>query len=427
MSYSGTPLAALLPVCLIFIQCSSPTTPDTREPVRLPTDLTEAERQLAASTNEFGFEFFRRVTAATAADSNVFVSPLSAAYALAMAYNGAAGETRDGIATTLAIGGQDTEQVNESYAGLADVLIHADPSVTTTIANAVWYSIHKTLVPAFGDICRDYFQAQVTALDFVQPWAADTVNAWVYENTQGKIEKVFDPPLPEELVFILANAVYFKASWTYPFDADITRTDTFYTGAGIQVSADFMYLNSEAYQDANGQPDPDITYLIKPGEFSAFCMPYGDRWFRMTVFVPDTSLSVEQFISELTVEQWDLWRPEFRADRFEAWLPKFKFEYEAALDDILAAMGMAIAFAPGAADFSNMIETGGVWIDTVIHKTFVQVDEEGTEAAAVTVIGGIESQPPIITCNRPFAFMIWEKESGAVIFAGKVACPVWAE
>jgi serpin B len=393
--------------------------------VRLPTELTAAERQLATSTNEFGFRLFHRVTTTTAVDSNVFVSPLSAAYALALAYNGAAGETRDGIATTLEISGQTVSQVNESFAGLADVLIHADASVITTIANAVWYGLGERLMPEFGEICQTYYDAQVAELDFAQAWAADTINSWVHRSTNGKIDNVFDPPLPPALVFVLANAVYFKAAWTYPFDADDTRTDTFYTAAGSHVSADFMYVNSEAYQDESGQADPDFTILIKPGEFSAFSMPYGDRWFRMTVFLPDTSWSVEQFISQITVEKWNLWRAEFEADRFEARLPKFKFEYEVVLDDILAAMGMTIAFEPRAADFSNLIEGGGVWIDTVIHKTFVQVDEEGTEAAAVTVIGGIRSQPPFIICNRPFAFIIWEKESGAVMFTGKVACPVW--
>lgn len=427
MTYTRTTLVKLLSVACILAQCSGPTRPDTPEPTRLPTELTAAERQLVTSANEFGFELFNRVTAATPADSNVFISPLSAAYALAMAYNGAAGDTRDGIAATLAFGDQTAEQINESFAGLTDVLTNADPSVTTTIANAVWYATRRTLVPEFGDICRTYFDAKVAGLDFAQAWAADTINSWVYENTHGKIEKIVDPPLPSGLVYMLANAVYFKASWTYPFDPEDTRTDTFYTADGSRVNADFMYLNSEKYQHENWQPDPDFTYLIKRDEFAAFSMPYGDRWFRMTVFLPDTSISVEQFISQFTVEEWNLWRPEFRADRFEARFPKFKFEYEVALDDILPAMGMEIAFQPGAADFSNMIEGGGVWIDTVIHKTFVQVDEEGTEAAAVTVIGGLDSLPPFIKCNRPFAFVIWEKESGAIIFAGKLARPVWEE
>lgn len=427
MIYKRIPLAMLPVVLCLLAQCSSSTEPADPDPTRLPSELTATERQIVASTNEFGFGLFDKVTAATSVDSNVFISPLSVAYALALTYNGAAGDTRKEIAATLAMDDLTAEQINESFAGLTEVLTGADPSVITTIANAIWYTPRLTLVPEYGDICRDYFDARVSALDFMQEWAADTINNWASENTHGKIKKVFEPPLDPNLVFILANAVYFKANWTFPFDPEETRTDSFYMADGVSMSADFMYLNSEEFQDENWQSDPDFTYLVEQGEFMAFSMPYGDRWFRMTVFLPDTSQSVEQFISQFTIKQWEQWHSEFQAGRFEAMLPKFKFAYGIGLDSILLAMGMKIAFQPGAADFSNMIEGGGVWIDTAFHKTFVQVDEKGTEAAAVTVIGGIDSIPPFIKCNRPFVFVIWEKESGAVMFTGKVARPVWEE
>jgi serine protease inhibitor len=439
MNYKKISLALLLAVLCVLAYCSSSIEPTDTVPVdtipadtdpapfRLPSELTATERQVAASTNKFGFKLFDQVTVATPTDSNIFISPLSVAYALAMTYNGAAGVTRDEIVSTLAMDDLTTEQINESFAGLTEVLTGADPSVITTIANAVWYTPRRTLAPEYGDICREYFNARVSALDFTRAWAADTINKWASENTHGKIKKVVDPPLDPNLVFILANAVYFKANWTFPFDPEKTRTDSFYLADGGSTSADFMYLNSEDYQDENFQPDPDFTYLVKWDDFMAFSMPYGDRWFRMTVFLPDSSQSVEQFISQFTVEKWELWRTEFHAGHFMAMLPKFKFAYGVALDSILQMMGIKIAFQPGAADFTNMIEGGGIWIDTAFHKTFVQVDEKGTEAAAVTVIGGQLSMPPFMNCNRPFVFIIWEKESGAVMFAGKVARPVWEE
>ncbi len=429
MFYKRILLVMLLAVLCLLAGCSHSTKPTDRDPSpsRLPSELTATERQVAASTNEFGFKLFDQVTAATSVDSNVFISPLSVAYALAMTYNGAAGETREEIAATLAMDDLTTEQINESFAGLTEVLTGADPSVITTIANAIWCTPRRTLVPEYGDICREYYDARVSALDFTQEWAADTINKWASENTHGKIKEVLKPPLDPSLVFILANAVYFKANWTFPFDPEETRTDSFYLADGGSMNANFMDLNSEDFQDTNYQFDPDFTYLVKQNEFMAFSMPYGDRWFRMTVFLPDTSKSVEQFIAQFTVEKWEEWRAEFQAGRFEANLPKFRFAYGVALDSILQIMGIKIAFQPGEADFTNMIEGGGVWLDTAFHKTFVQVDEKGTEAAAVTVIGGVESIPPTIICNRPFVFVIWEKESGAVLFAGKVARPVWEE
>ncbi|MCH7877799.1 MAG: serpin family protein [candidate division Zixibacteria bacterium] len=389
--------------------------------------MTATERRLVTATNEFTFDLFEKIAAVTPADSNLFISPMSAAYALAMAYNGAAGDTRDSISATLKIGDLTTNQVNESFAGLTDVLTNADQTVTITIANAVWHSTRLTLVPEFADIVRTFFGARVSGLDFTDPSSVDTINSWVSENTNGKIKKVFESPLDPSWVYILANAVYFKADWTVPFDTRLTRADTFHLADGSAMSADFMWLDSWTRRDDSGRFDPDVTYLVKDNEFTAFSLPYGDRWFRMTVFLPDTSLPVTQFISQFTVEKWDQWRSEFLSGRFKAKLPRFKFGYEVALDDILASMGMNIAFQSGAADFSNMFEGGGVWIDTVIHKTFVQVDEKGTEAAAVTVIGGPTSLPPFIDCNRPFVFVISEKESGAVMFVGKVARPVWEE
>lgn len=427
MEYYRTSLAILLLTCVILLHCSSSTEPVDKEPTRLPSQLTANELQLVASTDKFGFELFRQVNAATPTDENIFISPLSAAYALAMAYNGAAKETRTGIATTLAFGDLTQQQVNESFAGLTFVLTGVDPSVTINIANAIWNSPSYSLVPEFVTNCQNYFDATVSPLDFTEPSAADTINNWAAKNTNDRIKKVVDPPLDPSIVCMLANAVYFKAGWTFPFDTSDTRTDSFYTGGGDVVSADYMFLDADDFISQDYEFDPDFTVLVKRNEFMAFSMPYGDRWFRMTIFLPAPSISVDSFIAGFTAEKWGIWRDEFNAGRFKANFPKFKFSYDTGLDQMLKAMGMEKAFQPGTADFSNMIQGGGIWIDTVIHSTFVQVDEKGTEAAAVTIIVMPTSLPPYINCNRPFAFMIWEKESGAVLFMGKVAQPVWED
>lgn len=425
MNYNRITSATLALALSSTLQCSSPAEPTIPPPDRSPAELTLTERRVIASTNDFGFELFDRVNSVTPSDSNLFISPLSVAYALGMAYNGAAGETREEIAATLGLGDLSTEQINESFAGLADVLTGADESVTMTIANSVWYTNRRTLVPQFGDICRTYYDARVSGLDFQQAGAAEEINNWISENTNGKIEKMVNPPLDPSLVCLLANAVYFKANWTNIFDPADTRPGIFNTSMNQQTTVDFMVLETSGFRNEDSLLDSNLTYLAKSGEFSAFSMPYGERQFRMTVFLPNYAVHVDEFISQFTAEKWLQWNSEFTSVEFIVYLPKFKFEYEVKLNEALSAMGMNMAFQSGAADFSSMIEGGGIWIDAVMHKTFVQVDEEGTEAAGATTVTFLDSGPPSVICNRPFVFIIWEKESNAVIFAGKVSRPVW--
>lgn len=400
---------------LLCLQCSKSTEPNQTKtpPSRTLADLTAAEECLVESSNAFGLKLFREIASREKPDSNIFISPLSVSFALGMTYNGAAGETREAMASTLEFAGFSTQEVNESYQNLTALLTQADPTVIFNIANSIWYRQGKPVKQTFIDLCRTYFDALVREMNFQAPGAADTINNWVDVNTNGKIKEIIKPPIPPEVAMLLINAIYFKGAWTHLFDTADTRTDRF-------------YFPDDSWTDCQMMTRDDTIKYFANDLFQAVDLPYGSEGFSMTVLLPKHSVTMDDLIGELTEENWATWMGSFSEIEMQLWLPKFKFEYEKKLNDMLKAMGMEIAFTP-AADFSNMFGDGIGWIDRVKHKTFIQVDEQGTEAAAVTMVVMFDSLPPGMYVNRPFLFVIHEHESGTILFIGKVVNPVWED
>ncbi len=405
----------VLPVALaglLCLQCSKSTAPGTPpEPHRTPADLTANESNLIESSNRFGLRLFREVATREDPDSNIFISPLSVSYALGMAYNGAAGDTRDSIAATLELAGLTVEEINRSYKSMTDLFIKLDPDVVFDIANSIWYRLNLPIKPTFVELNQIYFDALVRELDFNQVWAADTINSWIETNTHGRIDHVIDSPISSSVLVYLINAIYFKAAWINAFDADSTYDANFHLPNGAETPCRMM-------------PRQDTLRYFENDLFQAVNLPYGNDDYSMSLLLPKPTVTIEQLIEALTAENWTDWVGSFGIEWITLGVPKFKFEYEAGLNSVLKAMGMTVAFG-GNADFSNMMTCGG-YIDTVIHKTFVQVDEEGTEAAAVTVITVCGMPPPMIL-DRPFLFIIHENVSGVILFMGKVTNPIWDE
>lgn len=409
---------------LFFIQCSHSTEPQSNDttPDKSPVEISDAEKSLINSTNDFGFKLFRNVVDYDEPDKNIFISPLSVSFALGMTYNGAAEDTREAMATTLEYADLTIEQINQSYRNIIDILTGLDPYVAMQIANSIWYRTGLPVEPTFIEVNQTYFDAAVREMDFSAIWAADTINHWVYENTNGKIEKVLDPPISQEIVMFLINAVYFKGGWTLPFDVSSTTDLPFFFPDGTTEDRPFMLTDTNFYYLEN-----DL--------FQAIDLPYGDEQFSMTVLLPHYSIAVDNLLAEFTAENWSAWIGQFSEENVELSLPRFKFRYDIKLNDILMAMGMGVAFDPFGANFGNMADLsqlGGnnLYISYVKHNSFVQVDEEGTEAAAVTVVGvGITSMPvdPVMAVNRPFLFVIHERGTGSVLFVGKVSDPVWED
>jgi len=398
-------------------------------PDRILADLTATERKLVKSSNRFGLKLFREIASRGEPDLNVLVSPMSASYALAITYNGAAGETREAIARTLEIVGLSVGEINESYQSLIEILIQGDPMVDFKNANSIWYRLGKPIQSSFVDLCSTYFDARVQEIDLRAPWAVDTINNWVNLKTNGKISEIVKHPLPPKTAMILLNAVYFKGSWTFPFDTARTRTLPFHLADGSQTDCEMMFLREKdhAFQIYNTlMPDSNATYF-RNELFQAVSLPYGQEGFRMIVMVPDSSLTVDSIINKLTVENWSDWSSGFYPEKFILGLPKFKFDYAVDMNEMLKALGMEIAFDPGRCDLSNMFADSVGWVDEVKQKTFIQVDEEGTEVAAVTQIRFAESLPPFVLADRPFLFVIHEEESEVILFIGKVANTVWID
>ncbi len=372
-----------------------------------PRDLTAAEKLLVNSDNAFGLKLFQALNKADP-DSNTLISPLSISMALGMTLNGAADSTYEAMKNTLELAGFSETDINEAYQSLIELLENLDPEVIFNIANSIWYREGLPVYEDFIKINQTYFDAEVRELDFTDPKAVDIINNWVSDKTNELIKKIIEQ-IPDHMVMYLINAIYFKGNWRYPFDPKKTENGIFHNHDGTRSTMSMMtrefsvpmYINSEA---------------------AIVDLPYGDSLFSMTIFLPKENIN--DFVSNLTPSKLTNWIEQLQSNRFYLTMPRFELEYEKKLNDILAALGMSIAFDKWQANFSRIMPIGGginLYISEVKHKTFIKVDEEGTEAAAVTSVGiGNTSMPPSIIINQPFVFTIRENHSKTILFIGKI-------
>ena len=378
----------------------------------LPRELSVAEAKLIDADNRFAFKLFGEINQQEG-DKNVFISPLSVAMALGMTYNGAAGSTREAMQQVLELQNMNLQEVNESYRSLIDLLRDLDPRVEFLIANSIWYRNTMTFDQAFLDLNRQYFDAEVSALDFNDPGSVNVINDWVRQNTRDKIEKIVDPPIDPQTIMFLINAIYFKGDWTHQFDKELTRDAPFKLKDGSETTVDMMSHDDEV----------PIRYALD-GDLQIVDLPYGGQAYSMTIVLPPTPQDIDSLVTGLSQAQWNNWTAALDSTSRHVSLPKFKLEYELSLNDALKALGMEIAFSDSA-DFTNMYGPGGAFISNVKHKTFVDVNEEGTAAAAVTSveIGLTSVGPGPIVVDRPFLFAIRENYSGTILFMGKIMDP----
>lgn len=406
-------LLALLAVGAMATACDSPAV----DPITaLPRALTTAETDLITADNRFAFKLLRTV-AATEPSANVFISPLSVGMALGLAYNGAAGETRDAMRETLELVGLTEPEINASYRSLIDLLRGLDPTVEFTIANSVWYRQDLPLLPAYLDLARTFFDAEVAALNFTDPNAVATINAWVNEQTRGRITQIVEPPIPADALAYLINAIYFKGDWTYQFDRGNTGPASFRLADGSTRQVATMRSTG-----------PIPVRYARTGAVTVGELAYGGDAYRMTIVMPDDPGTLRALAEGLSAGQWEAWVAALDTAELIVHLPKFRLSYERSLKDDLADLGMGIAFCDDPAqnyDFTRMFAgPGRACITQVRHKTFVDVNEEGTEAAAVTSVEiGVTSAPPEFRVDRPFLFAIREALSGTILFVGVIGDP----
>ncbi len=395
-------------------QCSNKAVESSENP---PRQLTAAEKGVVESDNKFGLKLFREIVQQNR--GNIFISPLSISMALGMTYNGADGETEKAMRNTLELAGLTEQQINESYRTLIDLLTQLDSAVLFEIANSIWYRQGIPVKEEFIKLNLTYFDAEVAALDFNKPDAAATINGWVDEKTHGKITEIVTPPIDPMTVMFLINAIYFKGTWTYEFDKEATMEDWFYLPDSSRVQCQMMNQGNEFRYFENEL-------------FQAVDLLYGKEKFSMIVFLPKRDVAIDSLINLFNQENWDSWLRSFGKDSGDLFLPKFTLEYKITLNNVLTALGMGIAFDGDRADFGGIADLtqlpGNLYISQVLHKTFVEVNEEGTEAAAVTSVEfGITSINPqrfVMRIDRPFVFAIRENHSHTILFLGKIVNPV---
>lgn len=371
-------------------------------------DLGKVSGLVVDANTGFGFDIFKELNKDDA-QSSVFISPFSISMALTMTYNGAASTTLDAMSRTLGFDGLDRSVVNESYKELLRHLEKVDSKVTLNIANSIWIREGYPIKQSFLDLNKDTFDALVRELDFSKSDAPDTINGWIKSKTSGMIEKMIDSIDPNTVMYLI-NAVYFKGQWMYKFDPKNTFSGSFKALNGQTQTVDMMSRKGT------------LEYT-KGDNYQAIRLPYGSNKLSMYLILPDEGVNINNFTDTLDADKWQKIRTSM-AEVEDAILqiPKFRLEYGIKnLNASLAALGMEEALGPGA-DFSGMHP--GLFIARVLHKAVIEVNEEGSKAAGVTVVEMRESaavEQVSFIANRPFVFMITDDTTGTILFMGKLS------
>jgi serpin B len=376
----------------------------------LPRELSVAERSLIGASNVFTVDLLRRIRE-DSPDSTIFLSPLSASMALGMTMNGATGATRSQMEQMLGFAGLSASAINTAYRDLIGLLRDLDPRVDFRLANAIFHRNTFQMQASFLDETREYFDARVEGLDFDDPGAADHMNDWVRAATEDRIDGIIDPPIDPLTMAFLMNAIYFKGDWTGQFDPRDTYSGPFHLEGGGTENVRFMVKD-------------DSVGLRSTEAWQGVELPYGGGAWVMTLAIPRDDHDLDAVLADLEsiLDPSAEWRP----GNARLHLPRFELEWDRALNDDLKALGMADAFEPYLADFTPMYALArdeGLHVSNVKQKTFLKVDEEGTEAAAVTVVEitvVCACGPPEIRADRPFFLAIRERLSGTVLFAGVI-------
>jgi serpin B len=399
-------------LCISLVACQSGSDDESfngelpeAEPIRL--ELAEK----VETDNTFALDLFRTTCRYAKPAENVFISPLSVSMALNMTVNGAQGATKDEMLTALRAQDYSLDDVNEYSRSLRAALMEVDPSTEFAVANSIWYREGFLVKAPFIDVNRTNYDAEVNEIDFSSPDALTQINGWCARQTKDKIPEIIDG-IDGDVVMYLINAVYFKGIWTLKFDKKETKKEDFHLPDGTTSKVDMMHQQASLKYTG----DENAGYLE---------LPYGNQAFSMIVILPHDGKTTDDVTAQLDSERWNNRMSRLAGREINLRLPRFKAECEYGLEkNILPEMGMIAPFTY-LADFGG-ISDRSLYISAVIHKTYVDVDEEGTEAAAVTAVemfetSGIGPITPIeFTVNKPFLFAIRERSTGVILFMGRM-------
>ncbi len=368
-----------------------------------------------AANNAFAFKLFDEV--AKNKKENVLVSPFSAYAALCMTANGASGKTREQMSKVLGIDSSTLEEVNKRNQAIFSKM-RSNDKVQLEVGNAIYSDRNTPFKQEFISECKKFYDAEAHSEDFADPAVVGKINAWCNQKTHGKIPKILDKLTRDEKM-VLLNAIYFKGTWAHKFEKNLTQDDRF-QGLKGEVPVKMMHQN-----------DAGLMYM-KAAHFQSIALPYAGEHQRMMIFLPDQNSDIAAFEAELSNDNWNKWMHSYHHAKVNVSMPRFKLEYSKLLNKELIAMGMSDAFSSNSADFSNMIDTKRerAWISRVLQKTYMDVYEEGTEAAAVTAVvmataaAAHMPQPPIeFRVDRPFVLALVDDDTDQILFLGAVTNP----
>lgn len=376
-------------------------------------EFTLKSLELIEQTNAFNWELFQAMNQLEDEGKNLVISPLSITQAFGMAINGATGSNLDEMLQVF--GYDNTDGMNAAYKNIRGALSTADPKVTIGIANSAWYRQGFSIKEPFFNALQQYYDAKVSGLDFSNVNASKkAMNDWVNQNTKGKIPSIIDNISDDNILFLI-NAVYFYGSWSNKFDKSNTTTAPFYLSNGTNVQVKMMY------QEANFE-------ITSRDKYTLLRAPYANGAYAMNILLPNEGVKADDVVSSLNATEWAALKTDKPSVKVKFYMPRFKTQCSYDLIPSLQLLGMHKAFTDNTG-FHNIADAPIV-ISEVKHKTFIEVDEKGTEAAAVTSIGfELTSMPQtsVFRVDRPFVFIISEKTSGAVLFAGKIENPLQEE
>jgi serine protease inhibitor len=384
--------------------------------------LSSASSNVAAADNAFGFRLLNAVQKAIPS-GNVVLSPVSAALNLSMVLSGADGQTGQEMLSVLSLSGWEFNAINEANAQLIKVIRTPANSITLSVADSLWADSRRvTLRPDYVKQTQAWYDAEVTDIDFSDPAAATRINGWASKETHGRVAKVIDRIDPADVVLLL-NAVYFKGQWTHKFDKAQTQQRDF-TLAGGSIKRVLRMAQSGRFD-----------YFETP-QLQAIRLSFGDGDLAMEVLLPAKSSSLSALEAQLTAQHWTNWQGQYAPRSGTIELPRFELKSNYRLNEPLQALGMTRAFHPDGAQLAGLFSsapgqprTSHFAISSVVQSTYWKVDEEGSEAAAVTTTGiraaaiARPAQPFQMIVDRPFFCAIEDRRSGALLFVGAIYDP----
>ncbi|WP_302396095.1 serpin family protein [Leyella stercorea] len=368
--------------------------------------LSNDQRATINKGNEFAVNLFK-----TQIDmQSKVISPLSVSYLMGMLANGADGDTQKEILASLSVGNVTLQTLNESYRALLNSTATADKQTTINIANYIAADKHFSLKSDFRNTVGKMYDAGVESLDFSSSKAVDKINMWCSKQTNGMIPKIVDQ-LSASDVAVLMNAIYFEGTWETPFEKELTKEENFrsYTRDIKRVQMmhqedNFSYLNNNT--------------------FEAVTLPYGNRTYNMTVLLPKEGVSIEEMMKQLDAQKIGSLYRDMEKCVVDLKLPKFTTSTEVVLNDAISKLGAPSIFT-GAANFKNMSDAS-IFISKMLQKAKIEVSEEGTKAAAITAgmvamtaLNPDEPRHVKFHANRPFVYIITERQTGAIFFVGQ--------